>query len=119
MSDSLARVRRVCLALPEALEQEAWGEPTFRVKKRLFAMFASARNHHGAGSDGVWCPAPMGVQEILVRSDPDKFFVPPYVGVKGWIGVRVDAVDDAELRSLAVQAFCIIAPKKLQALVAE
>lgn len=119
MSDALSRARGACLALPEALEQEAWGAPTFRVKKRIFAMFASARNHHGGGRDGLWCPAPVGVQQMLVRSDPDKFFVPPYVGVKGWIGIYLDAVDDAELRSLAVQGFCQIAPKKLQALVAE
>ena len=117
MSEALERARRVCLELPEAFEQEAWSEPTFRVRKRLFAMFASAEKHHGAGRDGLWCAAPLGVQEILVRSDPRKYFVPPYVGPKGWIGVVVAAVDDAELRSLAVQAYCMLAPKKLQALV--
>lgn len=116
--ESLERVRRVCLALPEALEQEAWGAPTFRVRKRIFAMFAAAGNHHGRGRDGLWLAAPLGVQEIVVRAEPDKFFVPPYVGVKGWIGVRVDAVADEELRSLAVQSYCIVAPRKLQALVA-
>lgn len=116
--DSLKRVRGVCLALPEAFEQEAWGEPTFRVRKRIFAMFAAAGNHHGRGRDGLWLAAPLGVQEIVVRSEPDKFFVPPYVGVKGWIGVNVGAVDGDELRSLAVQSYCIVAPKKLQALVA-
>ncbi len=115
---SLDRVRRVCLALPEAFEQEAWGAPTFRVRKRIFAMFASAGKYHGAGRDGLWLAAPLGVQEILVRSGAEKFFVPPYVGVKGWIGVNVDAVDDDELRSLAVQSYCILAPRKLQALVA-
>jgi hypothetical protein len=119
MSDSLSRVRAVCLALPEAFEQEAWGEPTFRVRKRLFAMFASGGTHHGAGRDGLWCAAPVGVQQMLVRAEPGKFFVPPYVGVKGWIGIGLDAVDDDELRSLVVQSYCIIAPKKLQALVAE
>ena len=118
VDDSLERVRRVCLALPEALEQEAWGAPTFRVRKRIFAMFAAAGNHHGGGRDGLWLGAPLGVQEIMVRSEPEKFFVPPYVGVKGWIGVYVDAVDDDELHSLAVQSYCIVAPKKLQALVA-
>jgi len=116
--DALERVRRVCLALPEAFEQEAWGAPTFRVRKRIFAMFAAAGKHHGRGRDGLWLAAPLGVQEIVVRADSDKFFVPPYVGVKGWIGANVDAVDDGELRSLAVQAYCMLAPKKLQALVA-
>lgn len=115
--DPLERVRRVCLALPEAFEQEAWGSPTFRVRKRIFAMFAAAGNHHGRGRDGLWLAAPLGVQEIVVRSEPEKFFVPPYVGVKGWIGANVDAVDDAELRELVVQSYCIVAPRKLQALV--
>ena len=78
----LARI--VCLSLPEAFEQEAWGEPTFRVKKKIFAMFASAGNHHGAGTTSLWLNAPLGVQEHLVRSHGDRFFVPPYVGVKGW-----------------------------------
>lgn len=117
MSESLDRARRACLALPEAFEQEAWGEPTFRVRKRLFAMFASAAKHHGAGRDGLWCAAPLGVQEILVRSEPRKYFVPPYVGVKGWIGIDLRAVDDEELRSLVTQSYCMLAPKKLQALV--
>jgi len=118
MSDSLDRVRRACLALPEATEKEAWGAPTFRVRKRLFAMFAAAQKHHGGGRDGLWCAAPLGVQEILVRSEPRKYFVPPYVGVKGWIGIDVAALADAELRSLVVPSFCMLAPKKLPALVA-
>lgn len=113
------RVRRACLSLPEATEQEAWGEPTWRVKKKIFAMYASGKNHHGAGHDSLWCAAPLGVQEIVVRADPQKYFVPPYVGVKGWIGIRLDAVDDDELRSQVVQSYCMIAPKKLQALVAD
>lgn len=117
MDDALERVRRACLALPEAFEQEAWGEPTFRVRKRMFAMFATSTTHHGGGRAGLWCAAPLGVQEIMVRAEPDKYFVPPYVGPKGWIGIAVDAVDDAELRSVAVQAYCMLAPKKLQALV--
>jgi len=119
MSDALERARRACLALPEATEQEAWGEATFRVRNKVFAMFAGAGNHHGAGHDSLWCAAPLGVQEILVRSEPEKFFTPPYVGTKGWFGVRLDAVDDEELRSLVVQSYCMIAPKKLQALVAD
>ena len=117
--DPLARVRSVCLALPEAFEQEAWGEPTFRVRKRLFAMFASASSHHGRGRDALWCNAPLGIQELLVRSEPDRYFVPPYVGVKGWIGIHLDAVDDAELRSQVVQSFCMVAPRRLHALVGE
>jgi hypothetical protein len=115
MSDTIERVRRLCLALPEATEQEAWGEPTFRVRKRIFTMIASAGNHHGAGRESVWCKAPLGVQEHLVRTDPGACFVPPYVGVNGWIGIRLDSVDDAELRSHIVQSYCLVAPKRLAA----
>jgi hypothetical protein len=119
MTNHIERVRRVCLALPEATEQEAWGEPTFRVRKKVFAMHAAAGNHHGAGHESLWCAAPLGVQEIMVHSEPRKFFAPPYVGTKGWVGIRLEAVDDEELRSLVVQSYCMVAPKKLQALVAD
>ena len=114
--DPIERVRRVCLALPEAVEQEAWGEPTFRVRKKIFAMYAAANNHHGAGRDSLWCNAPVGVQQMLVRDDSDTYFSPPYVGVKGWIGIVLSRVDDAELRELVVQSYCMVAPKKLAAL---
>jgi hypothetical protein len=118
-AETQERVRHICLALPETFEQLAWGEPTFRVKKRIFAMFARADTHHGRGKDSLWLNAPLGVQEMLVRADAVKFFVPPYAGVNGWIGVVLAEVDDAELRSLVVQSYCMIAPKKLQALVQE
>jgi hypothetical protein len=111
--DSLERVRRIFLSLPEATEQEAWGEPTWRVRKRMFGMFAN--DHHADGRVAVWLPAPIGTQNYLVDSEPEKFFVPPYVGVKGWIGVIVERCSDAELRELGVQAYCMVAPKKLQA----
>ena len=114
-TDPLGRLRALCLALPEATEQEAWGAPTFRVRKKIFAMFAD--NHHRDGRVAVWCPAPVGIQQLLVRSDPDTYFVPPYVGVKGWIGIVIDGLDDEELREQIVQSYCMIAPKKLQALV--
>lgn len=109
----LALVRRVCLALPEAVEQEAWGEPTFRVRKRMFAMFASDTNHHGRGRFALWCNAPLGVQEHLINSDPKRYFSPPYVGMKGWIGVWLDGVGEATLRSHVVESYCMTAPKKL------
>ncbi len=111
----LDRLRRVCLALPEATEQEAWGEPTFRIRKKIFAMYAAANNHHGGGQNAVWLKAPLGVQEVLVRSDPDTYFVPPYVGVKGWIGVALHAVGDDALREHVVESYCMIAPRKLAA----
>jgi hypothetical protein len=116
-SAPLALVRRVCLALPEAHEQLAWGEPTFRVRKRLFAMYGAADRHgRTRGCDVVWLGAPLGVQELLVRADPDRYFVPPYVGVKGWVGVELGRVTEAELRELVVQSYCLVAPKRLVAL---
>ncbi len=111
----LDRVRRVCLALPEAIEKLAWGEPTFRVRGKMFAMFAN--NHHHDGRIALWCHAPSQVQGLLVGAAPDKFFVPPYMSVKGWVGLVLDRVDDAELELHVVQAYCVVAPHKLQALV--
>jgi hypothetical protein len=83
-----ARVREFCLTLPDTEEKLAWGEPTFRVHGRLFVMFAN--DHHSDGRIAIWCTAPDGAQRDLVASNATHFFVPPYVGVSGWIGVRLD-----------------------------
>lgn len=119
MTDHVERVRRAAMALPQATEQAEWGEPTWRVNRKVFAMHAGAASRHTAGHQSLWCVAPLGVQEIMIRSEPEKFFRPPHVGSKGWFGVRLDAVDDDELRQLLVQSYCEVAPKKLQALVAD
>ena len=120
MSDAaLERVRRICLALPEAFEQEAWGHPTFRVRKRMFAIYSDTMDPDGPPRPAVRCNAPLGVQGHLVSSEPDKYYVPAYVGGKGWVGVFVDACTDDEIRGLVIQSYCMIAPKRLQALVAE
>jgi len=86
---ALSRVRRACLALPDTHEKEAWGAPTFRACGRLFVMFVD--NHHADGRLAIWCNAPPGAQDALVASKPKHFFVPPYVGRSGWVGVRLDA----------------------------
>jgi len=110
----LLRLRKICLALPEAHEVEAWGEPTFRVKNKLFAMFATANNHHGAGRHSVWCKAAPGNQQIMIQHAPKKFFVPPYVGPSGWVGIYLDGdVDWAEVAELLADSYRLIAPKKL------
>lgn len=110
----LSRLRRVCLALPEAHEVEAWGEPTFRVRNRLFAMYAAAGNHHGNGRAAVWCKAAPGNQRLMVRAAPDRFFVPPYVGPSGWVGVWLDAKTDwDELAGLLADGWRLVAPKRL------
>ncbi len=116
----LTRLRKLCLALPEAHEVEAWGEPTFRVRNKLFAMYASAGNHHGAGRPAVWCKAGPGNQQLMVAGAPTRFFVPPYVGPSGWVGVYLDgAVDWAELDGLLRDSYRLTAPKRLAALVGD
>ncbi|HET7234677.1 MAG TPA: MmcQ/YjbR family DNA-binding protein [Longimicrobium sp.] len=113
MMDHLDRARRICLALPEATEQMAWGTPTWRVRKRLFAMYAD--NHHGDGRVALWCNAPLGVQEALVAHRPEAYFRPPYVGVKGWVGMELGQVSDEELREQVAQSWAMVAPRKLVA----
>jgi hypothetical protein len=110
----IGRLRTLCLALPEAHEAEAWGEPTFRVRNKLFAMYAHADNHHGAGHHAVWVKATPIDQSLLVRAEPERYFVPPYVGVKGWIGVRLDGKPDWKaLAQLLRDAYRLTAPKTL------
>jgi hypothetical protein len=91
---SLAHLRKLCLALPDVKETTSHGAPTFWSPKRTFAVFADASNHHGKGRHAAWVLAAPGRQERMVRSAPDRFFVPPYVGPSGWIGVWLDDVCD-------------------------
>ena len=112
----LTRLRKLCLALPEAHEVEAWGEPTFRVRNKMFATYASADSHHGAGRAAVWCKAAPGNQDLMVRAAPQRFYVPPYVGPSGWIGVWLDdGTDWAELAELLRDSWRLTAPKRLVA----
>jgi hypothetical protein len=112
----LTKLRKLCLALPEAHEVEAWGEPTFRVRNKMFAMYARANNHHGGGRDAVWCKAAAVNQRLMVEAAPDRFFVPPYVGPSGWVGVWLDGkIDWSELDDLLRDSYRMIAPKKLAA----
>jgi hypothetical protein len=106
----LPRLRRLCLALPEAEERPTWDCATFRVRGRIFAM------HVTDGTESVWCKAPPGVQAMLVEAAPERFFRPPYVGRHGWIGVRLGrATDWAELDSLIARSWRMTAPKRLAA----
>ena len=115
-TDPLPRLRKLCLALPEAHEVEAWGSATFRVKT-IFAMYAGPGNNHHEGRAGVWLKAGPGNQALMVRAAPDRFFVPPYVGPSGWIGVYLDSprTDWEELAELLRDAWRLSAPKKLVA----
>jgi len=112
--DALARLREICLALPEAHEVEAWGEPTFRVRNKLFAMHSSAGTHHGRGRPGVWIASTHVSQDMVLRARPDRYFSPPYVGPSGWIGAWLDNSPLwGEITELLRDAYRLKAPKKL------
>jgi predicted DNA-binding protein (MmcQ/YjbR family) len=107
------RLRAICLALPETTEKVAWGEPTWRVRGRLFAQLDD--HHHGADHLAVWLPAPLGEQEAMVFADPERFSRPPYVGPRGWVGVRIDRKADwAMVATLVEQAYRLVAPPRLR-----
>ncbi|HEX4496750.1 MAG TPA: MmcQ/YjbR family DNA-binding protein [Thermoanaerobaculia bacterium] len=112
--DPLETLRRLCLALSEVTERLSHGEPTWFVRgKKTFVMYA---NHHHDDRLGFWCAAPDGAQDALVGSAPDRFFVPPYVGHRGWLGVWLDvAVDWAQIADLVEAAYRRVAPAKLVA----
>jgi hypothetical protein len=109
----LERLRSICLALPETSERLSHGSPSFFVReKRCFVMVVD--DHHGDGVFGIWCAAPPGNQELLIEADPDRFFRPPYVGHRGWLGVRLNrGVDWDELMGVVEDAFAAVAPKRL------
>lgn len=111
----LKRIRRICAALPETTEKLSHGEPTFFVRKKVYAMFSN--NHHNDGHVAVLVPAPPGIQAMLIKASPEKFYKPPYVGVRGWVGIELDHVNDEELASHLREAWRLIAPKTLQSAV--
>jgi hypothetical protein len=114
MSGPLERLRALCLELPETTERVSHGEPTWFVRDRkTFVMYA---DQHHDDRVGFWCAAAPGVQEALLASRPDNYFYPPYVGHRGWLGVRLDVpVDWTEIGELVVDAYRCIAPKRLVA----
>ena len=109
----IERVRSICLAMPGTWEKISHGEPTWFVGKKVFAMFSN--NHHNDGYIAVTVPAAIGIQEMLIKKSPKKFYRPPYVGVAGWVGIELDRVSDKELTLHIQQAWRLIAPAKLQA----
>jgi len=114
---ALVEVRRICLDLPEATEKLSHSSPTFFVR-RTFVMFHD--DHHGDGRLAIWCAAPDGAQALMVESEPERFFVPPYVGHRGWLGVRLDVdVDWDEVAAIVEDAYRTVAPRKLVALLDE
>src|SRR5881275_3166966 len=111
-AEHLQRVRRICAAMPESMEKLSHGEPTFFVRKKVFAMFSN--NHHNDGHIALTVPAAIGIQEMLIAKSPKKFYRPPYVGVRGWVGIELDQVSYQELALHINEAWRLIAPKKLQ-----
>src|SRR5262245_45304023 len=109
------RVRRICMALPDANERISHGEPTwFAGKGRSFAMLDD--HHHGAPHLSVWLPQPLGAQEALIEMDSARFFRPPYVGANGWVGVVLDTDPDwSMVAELVREAFVLVAGAKLRA----
>jgi hypothetical protein len=115
MPSNLARVRKICLSLPQSTEVESWGAPTFRVG-RIFAMYAGAGNHHHEG-EGIWVKTDSFTQDLLVRGQPTRYFSPPYVGPSGWTGVYLNPKTDwIALTDLLRDAWRATASKKIAAL---
>jgi hypothetical protein len=109
----LERLRAIGLGLPETSERLSHGAPSFFVRdKKCFLMLVD--DHHGDGRFAIWCAAPPGNQELLVQADPERFFRPPYVGHRGWLGVMLHGpVDWDEIAGIVEDAFAAVAPKSL------
>jgi hypothetical protein len=103
-----AAVRAACLPLPRVTERPSHGQPAYFAGPRCFVMVTV--DHHGDGRLALWCAAPDGVQAEVVELEPDRFFVPPYVGHRGWIGVQLPTVDEAELAAVCREAYLCVAP---------
>ena len=113
LTDAPARLRELCLALPEVTEKVSHGEPTWFVRK----VFVTLADHHHDDRTAFWCAAPPGAQEALVAAHPRRFFRPPYVGGRGWLGVWLDGpdLDWDEIAEIVTDAYRQVAPKKLVA----
>jgi predicted DNA-binding protein (MmcQ/YjbR family) len=108
---SSERLRSLCLTFPEAVERLTWDEPTYRVREKIFAY---ERNLEGRVA--AICKAPQGQQAVLVRDAPERYYVPPYVGTKGWVGVWLDdATDWDAVAALVRNSYVLVAPKRLSA----
>ncbi|GII02808.1 MmcQ/YjbR family DNA-binding protein [Planobispora takensis] len=113
--DPLESLRRLCLALPETTERLSHGEPTWFIRDRK--TFVTYADHHHDDRLAFWCAAPPGVQEALVAQEPERFFRPPYVGHRGWLGVYLDVPQDwDEIAEIVTEAYRVVAPARLAAL---
>jgi hypothetical protein len=115
--DGPARIRAICLAFPEVTERRSHGAPTWFVRDKSVFVTAFADGHHANAFPHLWCAAPPGAQEELVAAEPGRFFRPPYVGGRGWLGVWLDGeVNWAEIAELCEDAYRVVAPRRLVAL---
>jgi len=108
-NDSLSRLREICLSFPESYEQETWDDPTFRLRTKIFVKVSRGQHEYS-----IWCKARPGVQEMLVAADQSRFFIPPYLGGRGWVGIHLRGdVDWDEVADLIEESYRLIAPKQL------
>jgi hypothetical protein len=112
-AEAVERLRQICLALPEVSERPSHGEPSFFVRdKKQFVMLDN--HHHGAEHLAFWCAAPSGAQEELIAVNPQQYFRPPYVGHRGWVGVRIDQQPEwDEIAEVVRDAYRQVAPPAL------
>ena len=114
--ERIEKLRSICMELPEMTERISHGSPTWFVQGKK-TVVSLDDHHHGVDHLAFWCPAPAGVQAELIDQEPERFFRPPYVGGRGWIGVRIDLdVDWDEVRDIVRDAYRLVAPKRLAAL---
>ncbi len=112
--DAHERLRTICFALPEVSERISHGAPSFFIRDKKVLCNFHPHDIHGEHAMSIWAPAPLGVQEQLVEDEPGRFYRPPYVGVRGWIGVRLDRdVDWSEIDGIVREAYRLVAPKTL------
>ncbi len=116
MEDLTDRVRAIFMALPEVTERPSHGTPTWFVRDRPSLAMLWPDGHHEVEYPQLWCAAPAGAQQALVATDPERYFRPPYVGHRGWVGVRMDGGPDwDEIAEVAEEAYRVVAPKTLVA----
>lgn len=113
--DPIERLRQLCLALPEVVERASHGSPGFFVRgKKKFVSVDD--HHHGVDHLGFWCAAPPGAQEEMIAENEARYFRPPYVGHRGWLGVRIDLDPDwSEIDEIVRDAYRCVAPRTLLA----
>ena len=115
-ADRLARLRAICMGFPEVTERPSHGEPTWFVRGKSSFVTYWGDGHHSDEFPHLWCAAPPGAQGELVEAEPERFFRPPYVGGRGWLGVRLDVpVDWDEMAGICEEAYRTVAPKTLVA----